>query len=67
MLDNGRFPRVFTWKEALLEYLNHLKFSSEYHKNKNQIKKWAKALNQHFFQMSVWLPSKLERPALPET
>ena len=23
MLDNGRFPRVFAWKEALLEYLNH--------------------------------------------
>lgn len=28
--------------------------ATQYHKNKNPIKKWAKALNQHFFQMSVW-------------
>ena len=25
MLDNGRFPRVFTWKEALQSHLNHEK------------------------------------------
>ena len=25
MLDNGRFPRVFSWKEALLTYINHIR------------------------------------------
>ena len=23
MLENGRYPKVFTWKEALQSYLNH--------------------------------------------
>ena len=25
MLDNGRFPKVFTWKEALQAHINHEK------------------------------------------
>lgn len=25
MLDNGRFPRVFSWREALLNYITHIR------------------------------------------